>query len=250
MADPSPPMANALRQDAGPQVLEPVVLPPASPAQLLDYIVSNHAYPLTLIVGSTREEFLQALVDDVVASKSQQPVDTQARHTHPLLAASLFQIAVTKHIRLLFTPTVSHLRAYLSVFSPLDSAVPPPPGYETSAKSDNRWLVVYGMLNIHRNTSEWNAQGMMNSLSMFIDAASHTEFKPVIIEPLPIKNEENTETSMQSEYGVENQYDWQRIRAEQVPLLGYKQSSDVRLSNRTVELGKIVERWFRHLSEG
>ncbi|KAL5596736.1 uncharacterized protein BROUX77_006684 [Berkeleyomyces rouxiae] len=251
MADtPSPPtFASCGHADL--HMPEPMILSPASAAQLLLYIISNHTYPLTLVVGSTKEEFLRVLVRHVEASRVQKIVGTQAMNAHPLLAASLFQIAVAKHIRLLFTPTVSHLRAYLSVFSPLDSKVSSPPVYnEAAASAGSRWLVVYGMFNIHRNTSEWNSQGIMSSLSVLVDAASRAGFRPVIVEPHPedpsIEEDADATTPGEADRDYDAQDYLQKIRAEQVPLLGYKQSSDVHLSKRSVSLGRVAERWFHY----
>ncbi|KAL5621673.1 hypothetical protein BROUX41_006573 [Berkeleyomyces rouxiae] len=224
MADtPSPPtFASCGHADL--HMPEPMILSPASAAQLLLYIISNHTYPLTLVVGSTKEEFLRVLVRHVEASRVQKTVGTQAMNAHPLLAASLFQIAVAKHIRLLFTPTVSHLRAYLSVFSPLDSKVSSP--------------------------REWNSQGIMSSLSVLVDAASRAGFRPVIVEPHPedpsIEEDADATTPGEADRDYDAQDYLQKIRAEQVPLLGYKQSSDVHLSKRSVSLGRVAERWFHY----
>lgn len=214
--------------DSAPTSKLPVFLPPAPPTRLLSYIIAQHVYPATLVIGSSKDAFLRALT-----RAAESAPDTA--ETRTLLAASLFQTAVAKHIRVVFVPTVSHLRAYLAVFSPHDSPVPPPPGYAKPNEDDNDdaapGLVVYGLLDLHRESSEWNAQGVMRSLAAVVDAASRTGFSPALVEPLLSATEEAD--------GLE------KLTNEEVPLLGYSQGGQPRLSKRTVPLSKIIQRWFR-----
>ncbi|KAF5016884.1 hypothetical protein F66182_11294, partial [Fusarium sp. NRRL 66182] len=136
---------------------QPIVLSPATPSALLSYIISYHRYPTTLIVGSTRAEFHASLLGDVAQHlalyderEDERPADTDATSPpHPLLKAPLYQIAISRHIRLLFAPTVTHLRAYLSVFTPKDSPVSPPPNHTPSSRAP--LLLIYGLLALHRD---------------------------------------------------------------------------------------------------
>ncbi|KKA31001.1 hypothetical protein TD95_002952 [Thielaviopsis punctulata] len=205
----------------------PVFLPPASPTQLLSYILAHYSYPSTLLIASSKADFLRALIHDATSHSS----TPQAR---ALLATSLFQTAIAKHIRLVFVPTASHLRAHLAVFSPADSPVAAPPGY-VAPEEVVPALLVYGLLDVHRESSEWNAQGVMRSLSAVVDAAVHTGFSPVLVEPVA--------------YDDSGRNSLDKISKEEVPLLGYRQGGDTRLSKRAVPLGRIIQRWFRFSPE-
>ncbi|SPN99895.1 uncharacterized protein DNG_02747 [Cephalotrichum gorgonifer] len=219
----------------------PLFHSPATPSELLSYLVSCQSYPTTLIVCCPREPFQDALahhVASVLASGSNSsgedsPASTPQRHkraVEALLAAPLYQTAIAKHIRILFVPTVSHLRAYLSVFDPADSKVPPPPNHVPATDSSRTpLLMVYGLLDTHRDTSEWNAQGLSCTVSILVEAAARATYKPVIIEPRGDDGHPNLDT----------------LLSEAVPLLGPNVANQGVWSGRTVSIGRILGRWFR-----
>ena len=150
------------------------------------------------------------------------------------MSAPLYQTAVAKHIRVLFMPTVSHLRAYLSVFDPADTKIPPPPNYTPSHnESGIPLLLVYGFLDAHRDTSEWNARGLSLSASILVDAAHRTSYRPVIIEPK----------------GDDGHPDAETLLSEGVPLLGRNMANQGGWSGRMVEIRRILARWF-HFRDG
>ncbi|PSR77389.1 hypothetical protein BD289DRAFT_445438 [Coniella lustricola] len=173
----------------------PLILSPASPSQLLTSIVQTERHPTTLIVCSSKAHFLSSLVADY----RPQPHRSAATDT-TLLTTPLYQLAIARHIRLVFVPTVSHLRAFLSVFNPADSPVPPPPPRPRSPSSPSRAarlhsikkqarrqrqprLLVYGFLALHRDTSEWSAQGLTSTAATLIEAARTSGLRAVIVEP-------------------------------------------------------------------
>ncbi|CRK16077.1 hypothetical protein BN1723_002252, partial [Verticillium longisporum] len=151
-------------------MITPVVQSPASPADLLHYIVSYQTYPTTLLICASRADFLASLQQDIHAQLTTPALDTEPARTlqptsaPPLLQAPLYQVAVAKHIRIAFLPTVTHLRAYLAAFSPHDPAkVAAPPTADGPPTAPGRrppLLLVYGLLALHRETSEWSAQGI------------------------------------------------------------------------------------------
>lgn len=156
------------------------------------------------------------------------------RIVEALVSAPLYQTAVAKHIRVLFMPTVSHLRAYLSVFDPADTKIPPPPNYTPSHnESGIPLLLVYGFLDAHRDTSEWNARGLSLSASILVDAAHRTSYRPVIIEPK----------------GDDGHPDAETLLSEGVPLLGRNMANQGGWSGRMVEIRRILARWF-HFRDG
>ncbi|KAJ4270162.1 hypothetical protein NW762_001838 [Fusarium torreyae] len=215
---------------------QPIVLSPATPSELLAYIISYHRYPTTLIVGSSKAEFHESLIEDIAHHLSlhdehledDDPTQTQmVSPSHMLLKAPLYQIAVSRHIRILFAPTVTHLRAYLSVFTPKDSSISPPPNHTPSSRPP--LLLVYGLLELHRDASEWSAQGIGNSAALLVDAASRNTFRAAIVEPR----------------GIGGHDDLEHLEGEMVPLLnGTMRRDDGTWSGRTVSTKQVLQRWF------
>lgn len=211
---------------------QPVVLSPATPSELLSYIISCHRYPTTLVVGCSKQELLSAVVEDVVhqlSLKDDEPQDNVKEDIppHPFLKAPLYQIAVSRHIRIAFTPTVTHLRSYLSVFSPADSPIPAPPNHVADSKPP--LLLVYGLLALHRDASEWSAQGIGNSAAVLADCAARSKFRPVIVEPRSV--------------GGHDELD--HLGREVIPLLnGTARKDDGSWSGRSVSIRQVLSRWF------
>ncbi|KAK2044701.1 hypothetical protein LZ31DRAFT_575691 [Colletotrichum somersetense] len=216
--------------------MAPTVLSPASPVELLHYIVTFQAYPTTVLVCRTREDFIAGLVSD--AQESTHDEDDRVpeeRRLPPLLSATLYQTAVARHIRVLFIPTVTHLRAYLSAFDPSDSLTKPPPNHPSPLSSSGKvrppLLIVYGLLNLHRDTSEWSAQGLSNSAAALLEAARRTEFKPVVVEPKGAGGHEDFKTVLQDDLPV---------------LSGSSRRGDEGVwAGRTVKVKQVLGRWFR-----
>ena len=226
----------------------PIFQAPVTPSELLSYLVTLQSYPTTLLVCCPREAFQDALLHHVTSVLSSQsnpredgavdPGDQRRRRVaEALVSAPLYQTAVAKHIRVLFMPTVSHLRAYLSVFDPSDSKIPPPPNHSASDDASRTpLLMVYGFLDAHRDTSEWNARGLSLSASILVEAAKGTAYRSVIVEP---KDDEGHP-------------DVQTLLSEAVPLLGRHVTAQGPWSGRTVEIRQVLARWFhlRHEALG
>jgi hypothetical protein len=162
------------------------------------------------------------------------------------LIPTLHQVAASRYINLVFVPTLSHLRVYLAVFPPEAGKGPleqkfDKPGTKTPL------LVVYGLVELHRDTSEWSAQGLGNSLAGLVEAGERSGRKIVLIEE-------------RKEQGVEDRGDWgedeikrerRKVWEEKVPMLNGSvrraglESEDGAWSGRTVEVGRILARWFK-----
>ncbi|KAI1095034.1 hypothetical protein F5B19DRAFT_396581 [Rostrohypoxylon terebratum] len=233
-------------------------LSPALPSELLTYILNHHVYPTTLIICSPRQEFLAALADDVyrgvagteedipaeqgaetspppdVVSDADRIDQEQARQKQRLLSSPLYQVATSRHIRVVYLPTVTHLRAYLSVFSPDESKIPgPPAGFSTSARYPPH-IILYGFLEMHRDTSEWSAQGIGNSASTLVELGHRLKWHTVITEP-------RKHNAIQP---------FEDMLKETVPFLSGggrrvgPDSEEGGWTGRTVEIGRVLKRWF------
>ncbi|KAF5555214.1 hypothetical protein FMEXI_1620 [Fusarium mexicanum] len=214
---------------------QPIVVTPQTPSELLSYIISYHRYPSTIIVGSSKEEFQSSLIEEIthhlaLLEEQQQPEDpgnSETPSSHHLLKAPLYQIAISRHIRFIFAPTVTHLRAFLSVFTPKDSPIPAPPNYTPTSRPP--LLLVCGLLALHRDASEWSAQGIGNSAALLVDAASRNEFRAAIIEPKGIGGHDTLD----------------HLGGEMIPLLnGTSRRDDGSWSGRTVSAKQVLSRWF------
>lgn len=96
-------------------------------------------------------------------------------------------------------------------------------------------LVVYGLVELHRDTSEWSAQGLGNSVAGLVEAGWRGRWEVVVIEER--KDEEEEERS--------------KVWEQRVPILSGSvrragmENEDGGWSGRTVEVGRILGRWFR-----
>ncbi|EGR51336.1 uncharacterized protein TRIREDRAFT_104137 [Trichoderma reesei QM6a] len=227
----------------------PIVLSPATPSELLEYIIDHHRYPTTILIGWPKETFIQGLVEDITlqhlslhqetAEQNQQDEKEQAVNVssslHPLERKSLLQTAVSRHIRLLFVPSMTHLRAYLGTFSASDSQIPPPPLSDLDI-SDSRCptgtplLLVYGFLELHRGGTEWSAQGIGTTAAYFIEAAARNSFRAAMAEPRGAKGLTTLDEFLD----------------EKIPILsGSGVNSNGEYSGRTVPIRAVLSRWFK-----
>lgn len=110
-------------------------------------------------------------------------------------------------------------------------------------------LVVYGLVELHRDTSEWSAQGMGNSLAGLVEAGWRCRRKIVLVE----ERKDSRETQVIDAEGVERDEQEIRLRKcweERLPMLNGSvkraglESEDGGWSGRTVEVGRVLARWF------
>jgi hypothetical protein len=261
----------------------PVFISPASPSELAIYVSSQCAHPTTLVICTSQQEFDYALNEDIaremrlhnpshpqeqddepqepdhgeaagpntdmdedldMALMPETPGDTAA-WISPLLQHSIHRVAIAKHIRVVFVPSVSHLRAWLTVFPPADpKTVEPPPA--TAATTFVRkteiapLLLLYGFLDLHRDTSEWSAQGLGSSTATLVEAARQAALRAVIVEPRMDWDEQVRDS--------------EALLCEQLPMLSGAERRAVARDQdeggggwigRTVTVGRVLGRWFR-----
>jgi len=248
----------------------PLALTPALPSELLSYILAHNTHPTTLIICQPRASFLCSLLASVPTPHTssiedeeeappadEEPLlrdpsdnDSTPPTIHPLLLPTLRQVAASRCVNLVFLPTVSHLRACLAVFG-MD--------VESGQRDEalRSWdpnmqrkkvplLVVYGLVELHRDTSEWSAQGIGNSTAAVVEAGWRTGRNVVLVE----------ERNMTIEHrGVGDEGEEVRKLSkcweERVPMLNGSvrragfESADGAWSGRTVEVGRILARWFK-----
>lgn len=225
----------------------PVILSPALPSELLTYIIQQETHPTTLIICSTRADFLNHLLSDV-QDTTRRPLQPGTDKPDALLASPLYQVAIARHIRMAFVPTVSHLRAYLSVFSSKDSRIPPPPATPASAYAKRRpLLLVYGFLGLHRDTSEWSAQGISSTAASLVEAARRVGYRAVVVDhPRPPGQGDGGDDGVGAAGAGES------LLSQEVTVLSASARragvdlDDAAWTGRKVTVGRVLARWFRY----
>lgn len=164
---------------------------------------------------------------------------------HPLLTATLHQIATSRSINLVFTPTLSHFRAYIAVFPPPPSAAdkkkPPEVQFDKPSRKPPL-LVVYGLVQLHRDTSEWSAQGVGSSVANCVEAGKRAGRRIEFVE----ERAWDVRVGMGDGEG-KRKTGWE----ERLPMLNGSvrrvglESEDGGWSGRTVEIGRVLGRWCR-----
>jgi len=254
-------------------LLTPLALSPALPSELLTYVLAHQVYPTTVVICQPRNVFHASLVASVPQPIQPQPpppptaIETslrahpeaeahealppeQAQTRHPLLIPTLHQIATSKYVDLVFVPTVSHLRAYLSVFPPSqggndDEGRPPEPKFDKPGKK-GPLLIVYGIVQLHMDTSEWSAQGLGNSVAGLVEAGWRASRRVVVFEERKVEDDAR-ETEEVEQQKSKRKTGWD----EKVPMLkgsarraGFESEGST-WSGRTIEVGRIFARWFK-----
>ncbi|KAI2636091.1 hypothetical protein GGS21DRAFT_64663 [Xylaria nigripes] len=232
----------------------PTFLSPALPTELLSYILHHHVHPTTLVICSSKADFLTSVVRDIERQtnegtpnteqqeprkdeqhKCSDPVGVDTGVNQALLSSPLYQVATSRHIRVIYVPTVTHLRAYLSVFSPDESRIQAPPSTFTASENQIPYIILYSFLELHRGTSEWSAQGLSNTASALVELAHRLSWRVLTIEPRDRPRSTPLEEALR----------------ETVPILsgGARRlglhSEEGAWTGRTVEVGQVLGRWFR-----
>lgn len=157
---------------------------------------------VVVVVVASRRDFMASLTQDPAAARK------------ALVAGPIGRTAATRDVRLLFAPTISHLRAVLTAF---------PTHHRPSL------LLIYGLVNAHRSTSEWTARGLAATAAAAADAVRFIPgLRAVLVEPRLKGVEMETVTDDDS------------LFREELPVLG---SADG--AQQQVELGRVLGRWFQ-----
>jgi hypothetical protein len=136
--------------------------------------------------------------------------------------ATLQTITAATDMEVIFASSLLHLRAYLSTIP---------------ASENGGILAVWGLVEVHRDTNEFSAQGLARTTASILDAGVRSGRKVVVGEW----------GRAREEVGYESW--WEEV----MPLLNTTvkvASLGGALAGRTVEVGKILGRWFRLPTDG
>lgn len=206
----------------------PTVLAPATPVELITHILADYRYPTTMIIVSHKQPFLDALTQEIRSG------DESGKDQ--LLHKSLLQTAVSRHLRLIFTPTITHLRAYLETFNVDDNIRYATPANYSARTDKSPLLLVYGFLEGHRVTTEWSAQGLASTAAGLVEAAARNSLRAGVVEPRA---------------GGDGFEILEEFMNEQIPILnGTTRRESGAWSGRTIEVKRVLGQWFETPHEG
>lgn len=216
---------------------------------VLDYILKNHVSHSMILVCSSREAFLEGVHLEICESTeegaSDPADDITLKPRHSLLIPTIHLLAKARSIDLVFAPTMQHLRALLATIN-ADNAdncenITPPKSHLQSSK-----LLILGLLDTHRPTSEYSAQGLSRTLAMAAEASLASGRQLVLVELVPANKDVDDMAFDENEHQVQPD-----LWMEQIPILNgsIRSGGDERVwTGRTVEAARIIGRWCRILT--
>ncbi|CZT20489.1 uncharacterized protein RCC_06349 [Ramularia collo-cygni] len=175
--------------------LQPTVVEVRSARDFLQYVLDNHAPPSTLVVCSSKADFLETLQssddgDDPVdraegVEEEQSSPKDSVNERVKRFAPTLRLLSRSRTVKLAFCPDITHLRAYLACINT-----------DTSPRGANELaftgalhprdaapiLAILNPIELHRPTSAFSAQGLNRTLSIAVEAAYRIGHKLVLAE--------------------------------------------------------------------
>ena len=193
-------------------------------SKCIKYILDQEV-PTLVVICCSRDDFLLDLAAELSPSQSSSAGGSTniESPTLDLLNPTIKLIAKSKNVRIAFVPTFMHLRAYLSALNSRE------PAMETHSR-----LSILHLLEVHRSTSEFSAQGLSRTLALLVDTASQNGVKLDILESIKHREIDQGGVRFASQF------------KERVPILNgsTRSTGDERVwAGRTVEIGSILAKW-------
>ena len=149
------------------------VLPPKSESDFVKYLLQHAGPHTTFVICGNRENFLDKVqcISPENGNNSENGLDAM-ESAAMLCNNSIGLLASSRSIKVVFTPTLSHLRAYLGVLAS---------DFFGNDRHSSK-IALFGLINVHRDTSDFSAQGLMRSMSLLSEAARVTKQSVVLAE--------------------------------------------------------------------
>lgn len=215
-----------------PAMAHPVATTSPGLVELINSILKVHTAPTTLVICATRESFLQDLQTDLHRDSPES--------LHPLLVPTIHLLATTRTIRLAFTPTLGHLRAYLATYKLTIETLEKSSRLQGLARGPTLFIV--GLVALHSSSTEFSAQGLSRSLALAVEAADNAGAKLILAE---LRKEGENGAMDAGEHMGESEIEYDPWRQQVSLLNGSVRFGDDKRpwSGRTVEVRTIVGRW-------
>ncbi|KIV87562.1 hypothetical protein PV11_03099 [Exophiala sideris] len=214
---------------------------------LEDITKQDPPLPTDLIVCSSREAFLIEVVSILerhhgehtvsTADPAREGVDqtgqaTSSSRSHVLSSPSLYLLNASQYCRLVFCPSITVLRGYLSGYVST-SAMPVQP--TSRVGPEGRQLIILNLLRLHHGSSEFTLQGLSQTLATAVSAAHRTHRCLQLVE-------------CKDTTDLFNPNSGPALWHAQVPLLSGSikiGESGASWGRRTISTSKIASRWFK-----
>ena len=225
---------------------EPVAVQLVDSHEILDFIFTKNL-TTALIPCVSRSDYLADLLGNLHRTPPSQWSTSDGGCD--FLSPSLQLLAASRKVKLAFTPTLPHLRAYLAAFNP-------------STKYGAAWLqcrqssfpvpilLILGLVDLHRPTNEHSAQGISRTIAIAVESARLAGLKLVIGEYHKGADNNDVNGFHEGVTGVSDratQDPW----AEEIPIL----SGSIRFGNNeelrtgsTVDVGRVLKRWCKFVT--
>jgi hypothetical protein len=234
----------------------PVALQPVTLLALVRCIMEHHDQPSTLVVCSSRDEFLQDMLSSVQdASEDEDQYHLSQPILHLLRASSRMNVA--------FCPSLQTLHAWLSWHSHSSSKGSKSNGKRSSSSLDgytDSSLIVVNPIALHRSTSSFSAQGLSRTFAGLIDLSICSRQRLIIAECVPTI--QNPDQRPQSSSTADSDEGERTIAANtsdnDVDTTPNPWDQDISILNvttksfgvgergwvgRTVKIGQVIQRW-------
>jgi hypothetical protein len=233
-------------------------------ADFIQRILDQHSQPSTLVVCAAKERFMEQLLTACIEPQTnhideQQSHDSEPAENEPALARvhglfkrpSLLQLANSKNVKLVFCHDITHLRAYLATLA-IPKTHAASVEYAEQIEGNKRQaplLAILNLINIHRFTSSYSAQGLNRTFSLAAEATHATQSHLLMVEFPECQRHEadqvdigyDMESEVISAPPLENPWD------EEVSILNVTTKSfgagGRGWVGRTVTIRRIAERW-------
>ena len=218
-----------------------LAIPPMTCNEFIGYLLHRHEHPSTVVVCSSREMFLDRLSSSLHAESADPSTlpEEEEETFDPLLVPNINQLAASKTVSMAFASSLPHLRAYLA------SYLPPKKMLKEStllAESGQQCplLVIYGLIDLHRATTDYSVQGLSRSLAIAVETAELSSMRLLLVEDSADWECSNLESGPEAAAVTVND-PWE----EQVPFLNSSvlSSRDRLDAGRTVEIGAVIAKW-------
>lgn len=169
-------------------MVPPIVVEVRHAREFLQYVLEHHAPPSTLIVCSSKADFLETFQPPEDSEDTADGGHEAEVKQHPgessSFAPTLRLLSTSHSVKLAFCPDITHLRAYIACLSTDNS------NRSTRESEQGGALLSHGVpilailnpIELHRPTSAFSAQGLNRTLSIAVEAAHRTGRKLVLAE--------------------------------------------------------------------
>lgn len=226
----------------------PVAIRLGDSIEIINFTLKQHSLTTTIIVCASRSDFLADLQGKPQRTHSTH-LPKSDENSDDYLSPTLHLLATSRKVQLAFTPTLPHLRAYLTAFNPPQNPVAASLQHHQPS-SDMSMLVILSLVDLHRPTSEHSAQGISRTLAIAVEAARLAGMKLVLGEHYIEDDNDDINGINDGANGAFNRAQ-QDPWTEQIPILSgsVRFGDDERLrTGRTVDVGKVLGRWCRFMT--